>query len=535
LLLTPFTGLAKAAAVPANAFKQFMAPIQSLLSSIPLVGGALAAIPLTGVGFTAFLKSGMDEILAVGREARKLGIDVSSMSGLLIAAGDSAEAMSHGLGHMERAISEGSQGSKEAVAIFQAMGLSAETLRQMAPDEAFLAITDAIKGMGTAYDRAAAMQAVFGKAGLEMMPLLEKDLRAVIEAGEKTGQVFGESGFQNIKRAAMALGGIEKTIDGLKKSLTIAAAPFIEELAKSFQNFIDTLAGEGGFKQVIGNAIDWLMDKIAKLADALQNLVEDLKAGFSDFQSSTLFGRQGAASAARTILDKMGLGALALGGNLPGDGMAAASHSGARWGDAIRGLNDRVQSGLFDLSRRPGPAGEGEFPLELVKRLMDTVFKKSGPLDTFKDQLKDLKEALDKGAISFQRYNDGLGILDQNLMKTLGLGSPLTEFMESMSTVGQLKSLGQGGIASMLAGKAFLGLESSLGSSAATGSFGVSAGSMEDAERTIRDLNQQNHEAEMSLQQRMIELLMRQLAEQQQLANLGERVISIWESLGVVG
>src|SRR5882672_5931337 len=123
-MTSPFTGLQKLGAIPGNAISKFLEPIKSILTSIPFVGGALAALPITGVGFIEFLKSGAEEILNIGREAKKLGIDVTAMSGLLLGAGDAGEALSHGFFHMERTIGSAAQGAKEAKAIFEGLGLS---------------------------------------------------------------------------------------------------------------------------------------------------------------------------------------------------------------------------------------------------------------------------------------------------------------------------------------------------------------------------------------------------------------------------
>src|SRR5216684_3316790 len=57
LMTSPFTGMQKLASIPGNALTKFLEPIKSVLTSIPFVGGALAAIPITGVGFIEFLKS----------------------------------------------------------------------------------------------------------------------------------------------------------------------------------------------------------------------------------------------------------------------------------------------------------------------------------------------------------------------------------------------------------------------------------------------------------------------------------------------
>ena len=528
LLLSPLTGLAKAASVPANAVKSFLAPIQSLLTSIPFIGGALAAIPLTGVGFTEFLKAGADEILAVGREARKFGIDVSSMSALLLAAGDAGEAFVHGLGHMERTISEAGRGSKEAIAIFQALGLSAQELGSMAPDQAFRAVTDDIKGMGSAYDRAAALQAVFGKAGIELMPMLQKDLDAVAESGKKTGQVFGEEGLQNVIRASKAVGEISKTVDGLKRTLAIASAPFIEALAKGFQSLIDK---SGGLKELVIKALDVVVSGLAKFLDVLTMVLRQLEAvgdAIKDIRSAP--GRF--ADAINPINWAIGLGST-LGG------IDTSSSSGPRskipdMGNFIRDLWTKGRSGLTDLSPAPAAAKESVFDPELFKRL-DAIFSKTGDsLKNFRDQLSTLGEAIDKNYISAKQYSEGLNAIDRDLEKTLGLNSPLQTFFDQIQQSNELRNLGAAGIADKLLGKSFKDLQSTVASTDTTGSFGVEAGTVEDAQRTIRDLNQRHHDEMMSVENQILFTLQRALQVQTETDQMTAKVAAALEALGVV-
>jgi hypothetical protein len=57
LMTSPFRALQQVGGVAGGGIQGFLQPIQSLLTSIPFVGGALAAIPITGAGFTTWRRS----------------------------------------------------------------------------------------------------------------------------------------------------------------------------------------------------------------------------------------------------------------------------------------------------------------------------------------------------------------------------------------------------------------------------------------------------------------------------------------------
>jgi len=73
---------------------------------------------------------------------------------------------------------------------FTRIGLSAAQLRQMAPEEAFAKVADAIRALPTAAEQAKAAILLFGKAGAEMLPLIKEGLGDLSARARELGIVM---------------------------------------------------------------------------------------------------------------------------------------------------------------------------------------------------------------------------------------------------------------------------------------------------------------------------------------------------------
>ena len=540
LLLSPLTGLSKAASVPANAVKSFLAPIQSLLTSIPFIGGALAAVPLTGAGFTQWIKEGISEITAIGKEADKLGVNVKSLSALLAVAGSSGDALITGFGHLERQINSASHGGRDAEAAFEALGLSGVQLAQMLPDDAFLAVAQAIRKIDSAYGRAAAAQDIFGKAGLELLPLLGKNLKEATAWAERMGLTFDKGGLAEAKKAAAAMREIDAAVTGLKRQLAIASAPFITELVKWITQLIDK---SGGIKTIVVKALDALVSALATVADGLRAVAVELGDAADAAKGPTWKGFFQKINPINLAVSA-GVG---MAGIEPGTDHALKLPEFGRalretWAKARSNLTgDPLESfgvaGMFlprSVLDKLG-AGKTDYDPDLGKRVGAFLERGQSPFQKLKDEIADLDKFFDKGARNMARYKEGLRIVDDEMLKLTGLTkTPLESFQEQMKTVKEVKGVGRGDLAARLAARSFDDLKKSVASTDTTGSFGVEAGTLEDAQRTIRDLNQQHHDQVMNVIEDIRATLQRALQVQTETDQMTAKVAAALEQIGVV-
>ncbi len=168
---------------------------------------------------------------------QRTGVSEESLSGLRLAANE-ANVDFYSLGtsfkFMAKAISDVDPESKKTRDSLSAMGLDLTRLRDLKPEDQFYAIADAIKTMANADDRATIAANVFGRAGTNLLPMLEmgrSGLEAFNQEASDTGdQITGKTGpaALDFQRRMQALNA---AIEGLYLKLGEALMPTLERFA----------------------------------------------------------------------------------------------------------------------------------------------------------------------------------------------------------------------------------------------------------------------------------------------------------------
>jgi hypothetical protein len=142
------------------------------------LGGLLPALSVATVvaGFTDMMNTaanyGEEMLLA----AQKTGLTTDMLQDLNYLAkttNSSLAGLETGLKKMNIAISDGLSGNSAAVENFKQLGLSIESLSTMNTDQRFMAIAKAIAAIPDQADRVKAVVDMFGKAGADLLPLIE--------------------------------------------------------------------------------------------------------------------------------------------------------------------------------------------------------------------------------------------------------------------------------------------------------------------------------------------------------------------------
>jgi len=209
--------------------------------------GALAVAGIGGLGY--MLKRQMEVIDATAKLSDRLGITTEKLIGLQHAAsitGTDAETLNKALEIFTRRLGEMTMGSGEAKRGLDMLGLTMDQLIKLGPAEAFGLAADKINLLGTQAEKAAAAYFLFGRAGSQMLNLLEvgsEGLKDFQEEVEKLGLTFSRLDAAQIEAANDALTRARATLTGLFRQATIELAPYIEVLADKFVDV--STAGEG--------------------------------------------------------------------------------------------------------------------------------------------------------------------------------------------------------------------------------------------------------------------------------------------------
>lgn len=204
-----------------KAFGSFATKAGALLTA----AGAGAA-----TGVLALAQAAADAGSAVDDMSQRTGVAVKFISEMRYAtqmSGTSIEAFEKAVNAMSKALYGADEESKTAVKTLSNLGLSITGLKGMKPEQAFLAISDALSKVEDPTRRSALAMKVFGKSGTELIPMLSGG-KAGIEEMMKAAERLGYSLSDENAKAAAELGdqidAVKMSFGGLTTQIGLAVA-----------------------------------------------------------------------------------------------------------------------------------------------------------------------------------------------------------------------------------------------------------------------------------------------------------------------
>jgi hypothetical protein len=178
------------------------------------------------------------------------------------------------------AVGQASSGSVEQAKAFESIGLSVDELMAMNPEEQFRAIQQAIAALPTPAERAAAAVAIFGRSGVELLPLMNQNLAEVEERMRRLGAIVGEDQVEAIGGMNDALDMVRATFDGIIGTVVGNLAPVVESLANDFLAFVEEWNNIGGQN---GTIADTISNALLDVADYFAGIFDNAVASFDGF------------------------------------------------------------------------------------------------------------------------------------------------------------------------------------------------------------------------------------------------------------
>lgn len=253
-------------------------------------GLAAAGVAASG----ALVKTAIDSADATNILAQKLGISTEALSKLEYAAklSDVSQAsLEGGLKRLTKTLVDAQDPASKAASALGSIGLSSRELLSLPADEQLGAIADALARVQNQSERAAIAQRVFGRSGVDLLPLLAEGSQGIRALGNELQQLGGvvdgsfadrASAFNdNLDRIATASRGLGFTIaDELLGPMNGLGEEIIALASKR-----ETAEGIAAFLRVIGEAALFTVNAFAMsvngwrmLGQGLQSLAQDLAA-----------------------------------------------------------------------------------------------------------------------------------------------------------------------------------------------------------------------------------------------------------------
>jgi hypothetical protein len=206
------------------------------IGKVAAIAGA-AVVGAFGLMIKKYIEAG-DE---VHKMALRTGFSTEALSELKYAAeisGTTLESLEKGVKKMAKTIMDASDGLMTYVRAFDRIGLSAEDLLELSPEDQFDRIARAIASIESPTIRAATAQEIFGRAGTQLLPLFaagEEGLEKLRKKAHELGIVFD----QEAANKAAALTDSLTTLKGAIKGVTMGVA---EKLVPALTIFVDAVS-----------------------------------------------------------------------------------------------------------------------------------------------------------------------------------------------------------------------------------------------------------------------------------------------------
>ena len=276
------------------------------------IAGKLAPLAgaIAGVFSVQAVANFAKEIVNLGGQisdlSQRTGLSVTAVQELKFAAdqtGTSIETVSGAVSKLGKGLVEGGQGTVQAV---DALGLSFRDLQKMKPDEAFTQVAEAIAGIEDPMQQSAAAMALFGKAGVELLPAIKSGISDLRAEAQRLGVVLSE---ENVA----ALDAFGDKFDQTLLAAKVSVAKFVLDLPKAFALLGPAMA-EGGWIQGLKSGISEAFLAIGRdgaasgfargWAVGLANQTTEAKKALDDFQRQMAdYARETAGGRGHSLLD----------------------------------------------------------------------------------------------------------------------------------------------------------------------------------------------------------------------------------------
>lgn len=172
------------------------------------------------------------------KAAQKAGMSVESFTGLAFVAdlaGINMESFTGAMVKLNKALGEASVGSAEQLASFKALGISVKDSEGniLSADKVLVALSDKFAKMPDGVEKTAMAIKVFGKAGADMIPLLNgggESIKELIQLAQDLGVVIGEEQAKKAEQFNDSLTVLSYAAKGAANRLSAQLLPALNDI-----------------------------------------------------------------------------------------------------------------------------------------------------------------------------------------------------------------------------------------------------------------------------------------------------------------
>lgn len=268
--------------------------VGSAFSSIAKGAAAMGTAVVAGAAAigTAAYKMASDTAAAadnVDKMSQKIGISRESYQEwdyIMSQCGMDVDKLQTGVKTLTAKMSDAAEGNKTAAAAFDKLGISVTNTdgSLKSQEQMFNETIAALQGMENETERAALATELFGKAGVEMAPLLNSGAESIEELRQKAhdlGMVMSDETIDAGVVFTDSIDTIKRSLKGLMNNLGGAVMPIVQSVLDLIINNLPLIQGLFSrlspiLQEVFENILPPLFDLVETLLPILLNLIETL-------------------------------------------------------------------------------------------------------------------------------------------------------------------------------------------------------------------------------------------------------------------
>lgn len=240
---------------------------------------AVTATAAATTFLTKKIVQGTNETATYGNEvdkmSQKLGLSAKAYQEwdyVLSQADVDIQSMQTGLKTLTNQIDDAKNGSADAAARFEKLGISLDDLNTMSREDIFAATIKGFQGMADSTERAALANDLYGKSGQNLTPLFNETAEATDELRQKAhelGMVMSDEAVEASAAYNDSLDTLQRTTTGLKNNLMAEFLPSITTVMDGLSNIFS-----GNDKTGLGQVSKGIDDFIKNLNKKLPSIIK---------------------------------------------------------------------------------------------------------------------------------------------------------------------------------------------------------------------------------------------------------------------
>ncbi len=286
-----------------TALKKTQSSVASLKPAMAGIAAAGAAAFAALAGAAAGVKAALDMGGLLSDVAGQTGMTAGKVMLLRTAfdqAGIGADQVGPAINKMQKALAAATSGTGPAAEALAKLGLNATDLANMAPDQAFKTLGEAINGIGNPTERASTAMEIFGKSGGKMLTLFG-DSGALATAADTLGgqAAIMDQNASIFDRVSDLINASSNKLQGVFVGMAESIAPAILPLLEQFNAMDFTALGQqigsaaamfiqamtdgsiwsimgDSIRIALGNAVNFLFRSLSGVFGAIARLIPEI-------------------------------------------------------------------------------------------------------------------------------------------------------------------------------------------------------------------------------------------------------------------